>query len=328
MCSVCGETKEISDFGRYSNSKDGYRGVCKVCRKEYPKVKKITNSKVCNKCSIEKPLEEFHVQRTSSFGRHNTCKECLKPEVPYKFELPSFRICKACNTELPIDNFRRYPGNGASHTCLSCEVTIRRERSMTKPPYTLPTKVCTGCGKTKNVSEFHKAYNGYTHQCKECVSKQQREIYQSDPEKMRKRTRDYRRNNPNFKEMDAIRSRNRRARVNNAIGSHTKDDIDLLLANQNFMCVYCPTTLHEYHVDHIFSLNGGRAGNPNGHNGAYNLQVLCPTCNLNKHAKDPIIFESNLGILTDERFAELLSLREFMFGPEIPEGKYDDVVLI
>ena len=43
-CSVCVENKELSEFHRMKNSKDGYRGQCKECRikitKEYREANK------------------------------------------------------------------------------------------------------------------------------------------------------------------------------------------------------------------------------------------------------------------------------------------------
>jgi len=84
----------------------------------------------------------------------------------------------------------------------------------------------------------------------------------------------------------------RRARLLNAEGSHTAKDITWLLEKQNHRCVYCPADLREgYHVDHIQPLSKG------GSNYKDNLQILCPTCNKRKHAKDPIEFAQSIGLL-------------------------------
>ena len=36
------------------------------------------NTKICNKCGIEKPLSEFYNRTASKDGKDYYCKECLK----------------------------------------------------------------------------------------------------------------------------------------------------------------------------------------------------------------------------------------------------------
>lgn len=93
------------------------------------------------------------------------------------------------------------------------------------------------------------------------------------------------------KEAVAAYSRNRRAIVKTAEGSHTADDVRQLLATQKFRCVVCKRKLKRYHVDHVVPLISG------GSNDKLNLQVLCPSCNNQKHAADPIDFMQRKGFL-------------------------------
>lgn len=86
---------------------------------------------------------------------------------------------------------------------------------------------------------------------------------------------------------DKVKSmrRNRRASIKNAEGTHTSDDIAEIYDRQNGVCAEptCGKDLTDgYHVDHIMPLALG------GTNWPSNLQCLCPTCNLRKHAKHPI----------------------------------------
>jgi len=86
--------------------------------------------------------------------------------------------------------------------------------------------------------------------------------------------------------------RNRRAKLRNSDGSHTGNDIKRLEEKQRMQCVYCHTILDDgYHVDHIIPLSKG------GDNTKYNLQLLCPSCNLRKHNKNPIEFAQDRGLL-------------------------------
>jgi 5-methylcytosine-specific restriction endonuclease McrA len=79
------------------------------------------------------------------------------------------------------------------------------------------------------------------------------------------------------------RNRNRAAMRRNAGGIHTEADIRRMWGEQRGKCKACGARLDVVgvHVDHITPLARG------GHNGADNLQLLCPPCNLSKGAKDP-----------------------------------------
>lgn len=153
------------------------------------------------------------------------------------------------------------------------------------------------------------------------VREREKERWKSDPkvrerEKLRKATPDYKRKavaramvwakaNPG-KARAAIRdwmnrhpeklaqhARNRRARENNAVGSHTSNDVREIFRMQKGMCAYCRVSLKKVrtHVDHIISLARG------GTNNRSNLQILCQSCNLTKSARDPIEFAQSLGRL-------------------------------
>lgn len=87
-------------------------------------------------------------------------------------------------------------------------------------------------------------------------------------------------------------ARNYTARKKSARGSHSASDVKDLLRLQRGKCAYCSVVLKaKYHIDHITPLSRG------GDNDRRNLQALCRTCNLNKCAKDPILFARERGFL-------------------------------
>jgi hypothetical protein len=86
--------------------------------------------------------------------------------------------------------------------------------------------------------------------------------------------------------------RNRRARVRNADGKHTTDQIHELLQKQRNKCASCRTSLKTgYHADHIVPLARG------GTNDIGNIQLLCVSCNLSKGHSDPVAWAQKNGRL-------------------------------
>jgi len=71
------------------------------------------------------------------------------------------------------------------------------------------------------------------------------------------------------------------ARKRNAEGIHSSKDIADILQLQNGKCKVCEVDVSAgYHVDHLIALVNG------GTNWPSNLQILCPSCNTSKGAKD------------------------------------------
>lgn len=102
-------------------------------------------------------------------------------------------------------------------------------------------------------------------------------------------SRRWRQENP---EKTRVIDRNKKIRRRGAEGSHTLQDVQNLLESQRFKCAECGKSVRkEYHVDHIMPLSKG------GTNWPSNLQILCPPCNMEKHATDPIVFAKRKGRL-------------------------------
>lgn len=76
-------------------------------------------------------------------------------------------------------------------------------------------------------------------------------------------------------------SSNRRALIK-SFGRLTRGIVRKLMRLQRGLCPNCEVEItHDYHVDHIEPLARG------GKNVDANVQLLCPTCNIKKGAKDP-----------------------------------------
>lgn len=74
-------------------------------------------------------------------------------------------------------------------------------------------------------------------------------------------------------------------------GRLPKGTVAFLIRMQENRCAACKKKLNRYHVDHIIPIAKG------GQHERSNVQILCPTCNSRKSAKDPIRFMQEMGFL-------------------------------
>lgn len=72
-------------------------------------------------------------------------------------------------------------------------------------------------------------------------------------------------------------------------GRLNKNTVPNMLLQQECKCVYCKADLSEgYEVDHIIPISLGGCHEP------WNLQLLCPSCNVAKGGKHPVDFEKSI----------------------------------
>ena len=112
---------------------------------------------------------------------------------------------------------------------------------------------------------------------------------QANPDKVREAAARYAAKYPEKTKM--VRAR-RRAKKRNAIGSHSAAEVQRLFSLQRGKCPICHCKLPKaFHEDHIVPLARG------GSDSIENIQLTCGTCNVRKHAKDPIVFMQERGFL-------------------------------
>lgn len=135
----------------------------------------------------------------------------------------------------------------------------------------------------------------YRQEHKEDLRLREQLKYKLNKEKMNAQTRKWREIN---KEQKRAHHRNRRARKINAGGKHTSTEVKNLYDKQKGRCIYCLTNIvlipkqrNTYHADHIIAIVRG------GTNDITNIQLLCGSCNMRKHAKDPFEFARENGML-------------------------------
>jgi 5-methylcytosine-specific restriction endonuclease McrA len=99
------------------------------------------------------------------------------------------------------------------------------------------------------------------------------------------------RDNPESRKKKAEYERARRQNRRAGGGSICVDDISEIKNSQRNMCAECNAGITAFHVDHIIPIKLG------GSSEKGNLQILCPTCNLKKGAKDPLDWAKENGRL-------------------------------
>jgi 5-methylcytosine-specific restriction endonuclease McrA len=120
---------------------------------------------------------------------------------------------------------------------------------------------------------------------------------EADPEKFAARSKEYYHRNmkdPEFRAKQSLRASIQHGKRKGAEGTFTPDDVAAILKRQRYKCAECGTSVKSKknrHIDHITPLALG------GSNWPWNLQILCPACNLSKGAKDPIEFARRKGRL-------------------------------
>lgn len=175
--------------------------------------------------------------------------------------------------------------------------TRRREKLRQRLHIELPNqKKCSRCKECKPAEFFGKlaqSSDGLRSYCKPCEVEWAKEKYWRDVEKSRSEAmQKYFLNVHRSRAYGRVAASVRRARITGAGGFHTRQDVLTILKLQKYKCAVCECSVKkEYHVDHIMPLAKGGTSWP------WNLQILCPTCNMKKRDHDPIDHAKTIGRL-------------------------------
>lgn len=148
---------------------------------------------------------------------------------------------------------------------------------------------CVGCSKAhyeKTKQKRAQRYLEVKEKIKDRKSARAKEYYRENRERLLAQQKQYYEAN---KELWVLKVHKRRAA---GLPTHIRiSEIRKLRSLQKNKCTVCKQELVRYHIDHIKPLVKG------GKHEFHNLQLLCPTCNLTKSAKDPVDFMQSKGYL-------------------------------
>lgn len=121
------------------------------------------------------------------------------------------------------------------------------------------------------------------------LSERGRLYYVSNKDIVKKRVKAWQSNNPD--KVKSFQHKNRATRKN-VEGFFTEKDIQRIAKQQKYKCAYCYVNIKNVkHIDHIISIKMG------GSNWPKNIQLTCPTHNMKKSSKDPLVFAREIGLL-------------------------------
>jgi hypothetical protein len=228
-CIKCCVLKQISEFGRQKQNKDGYNGKCKLCIKQYNNDYRQNNEE-----KLKKFRKEYNKKNKERFkDRDKKIREKNKDEKK-KYN----KIYQEKNKEKIREQKRKY-------------LSVNRDKKQKyRKEYYLKNKEKA----KERACEYYK--NNKNH------IKQYKKKYRfSNKDKINKRARDYRNNNINAKIASLIRTRIRETlKLNNAKKSNSS--MKLLGCSVDFLREYLELKftngmtwenhgLYGWHIDHI-----------------------------------------------------------------------------
>lgn len=302
-CHACGETKPFACFSADKSRSDGLQPKCKDCYRAY---------------------------RGANWDRIVQQRAGKAPTLAERYP-GGVKACEACQTVKGIAEFEEYavPRHTLSPTCNECRAEHRREWEAADTARKLAwrkanpewCRVYIAQWQRDNPDKMSAKAKRWRQAHRDEILEKVKAARAADPDTARERERvryaanaahicqrkakwraanvdteraRHKRYKENNRETVRLHWKARRHRKRGASGTFTAVDISALMSLQNGKCAHpwCRVSLKAgHHIDHVMPLARG------GSNDKRNLQLLCPPCNLKKHAKHPIDFAQENGLL-------------------------------
>jgi len=199
------------------------------------------------------------------------------------------KTCSRCKCEKPLSRFGKNhrAKDGLKYACYDCTNAASAAYRAANPEREKAKKARYRAAHAPSVKAYNDEYRRVNYQ--KCLDLQ-RAWRSANPDKAKAATARWQAANKG-----ALRRNNQNRRARKAFnGGIVSRGIEArLMGLQRGRCAACGTGLRKagHHLDHIKPLakRGQHADN--------NLQLLCPPCNMSKHARDPVDFMQSRGFL-------------------------------
>lgn len=190
--------------------------------------------------------------------------------------IPVTKRCRCCQQDRPGSEYHRRASNrdGLYSYCRSCALA-KAKAHQSKP----------------EVKARKRAYDAvYNEKHKERKRQQVLARYYSKSDEIKAKVREWQDNNRD--RVRAYKQATKAARRSTVEVGMSGAELHEWRSAQPKVCHWCGVKCaRKFHVDHYRALSKG------GKHEASNLRIACPTCNLRKHAKDPLDFAREVGRL-------------------------------
>lgn len=228
----------------------------------------------CNKCGKEYPVKTGYFYQRKNGRFSESCKTCVKAASAARYEAKKDEINRRHAERLSSDpdyRQKKLESDRQSYQKHRAVRLMKQAEYLKRPEVKERTRAYFNSLRTPAFVESKKHY-----------LRQYNADRRADPdevERMRARGRQWVKDNP---EKAKANTRNRRARLRAAQGSHTAADVQKQLELQQGRCFWCGCAMNGKHtVDHVIAIARG------GSNGPENIVLACAPCNYSKQDKLP-----------------------------------------
>ena len=252
MCIFCKKIKDLSQFSKNKNSKDGLKSYCKKCASEKNKI-----------------YREKNKDKITEANRQWYNKSKLKKEERTQKELEKgYRVCTICNKKKPISEYYKRGNGGFYAECKECQLKKQNEYHWNN---------------RDKILERKRAYNA---RVKEKYKTYFKDYYKDNKQKIINRVNRWKKDNPEKFNIQRITTeQRRRARKRKLENNFSKNDWEICKDyfrdnNGVLRCAYCGKELKRATQEHFIPISKG------GNYIKSNILPVCLSCNSSKKDKD------------------------------------------